>query len=353
MESRIHKRISSTNRLALLMHDYVTSPNGKMGFGLMRYGVAPVVVVIDRANAGGNLRALTGISCDAPIVSTMEEALTYSPDILVPAIAPGGGLLPEEWKSEIRTGISNGLSLVNGLHIPMADDPYFAEMLKPNRFIWDIRQEPGGLENGLGRARELVCKRVLFVGTDMACGKMTAALELHNGSLRRGIKSKFAATGQIGIAISGDGVPLDAVRIDFATGAIEGLVMRLSTDSDCLFIEGQGSLLNPASTATLALMRGACPTHMILVHRAGQKSIDRAPWAIIPDLKRVIALNEMTCSAAGAMPAARIVGIALVTSHLDDDQAQSAISAIENYTGIVTTDVVRYGPDRLLDVLFS
>ena len=40
--------LTADNRLALLMHEAVTSPYGKMGFGLMRYGAAPVVAVIDR-----------------------------------------------------------------------------------------------------------------------------------------------------------------------------------------------------------------------------------------------------------------------------------------------------------------
>ena len=51
-------------------------------------------------------------------------------------------------------------------------------------------------------------------------------------------------------------MPLDSVRVDFATGAIEQLVLRRAADHDVLFIEGQGSLLHPASTATLALIHG-------------------------------------------------------------------------------------------------
>ena len=303
MNSAPTKRIGADNRLALLMHDHVTSPNGKMGFGLMRYGVASTVVVIDRSQAGGDLNRLTGIPCDAPIVATVDEALAFTPDILVPAIAPGGGILPEDWTEDIISALSNGMSVVNGLHKPMASDPLYTDHLQQNRFIWDIRQEPPGLLNGLGMARDMPCKRILFVGTDMACGKMTTALELHKAALNAGIRSKFAATGQIGIAIAGEGIPLDAVRIDFATGAVEQLVMKLGANADIVFIEGQGSLLNPASTATLALMRGACPTGMILVHRYGQQTINRADWARIPPLQQVIALNETVCCAAGALPA--------------------------------------------------
>ncbi len=346
-------RLTESNRLALLMHDHVTSPNGKMGFGLMRYGISNIVVVIDRAQAGENLEQLTGIPCNAPIVATLEEALKYSPDVLVPAIAPPGGELPVDWLPEIETGLKAGLSLVNGLHRPLANDPEFARFVQPGRFIWDIRQEPLGLDNGLGRARELRAQRVLFVGTDMANGKMTAALELHKLALKRGLRSAFVATGQIGIAIAGEGVPLDAVRVDFASGAIEAAVLLAGESTDIIFIEGQGSLLNPASTATLALMRGSMPTELILVHRAGQKAISRAPWAMIPPLKNVVVLNEMVSGAYGTFTAAKCCGIALNTSHQTHENARIAINDEINDTGLPVTDVVRFGGDILLDAILA
>ncbi len=335
------------------MHGHVTSPNGKMGFGLMRYGLAKTVVVIDRDHAGESLSALTGIECEAPIVASIEAALEFAPDTLVPAIAPTGGTLPDDWLPEIQKGLKSGLSLVNGLHRPLADDPDFALLVQPGRFIWDIRQEPPGLDNGLGRAREMKAKRVLFVGTDMANGKMTAALEVHKAALRRGLRSAFVATGQIGIAIAGDGVPLDAVRVDFASGAIEAAVMKAGESADIIFVEGQGSLLNPSSTATLALMRGAMPTELILVHRAGQQANIRAPWAVIPPLKDVVALNELVSGAAGAFHAAKCCGIALNTFHMSLDDARSAIENETRCTGLATTDVVRFGADILLDAILA
>lgn len=343
--------LTSSNRLALLMHDHVTSSNGKMGFGLMRYGVSPTAVVIDRAQAGGNLSALTGIPCDAPIVATMQEALAYGPDTLVPAIAPAGGVLPADWWPDLKVGLHAGLSLVNGLHRPLKEDPELTTLLQPGRFIWDIRQEPKGLDNGMGRARNVPARRVLFVGTDMACGKMTAALEMHQAAQARGLRSRFLATGQIGIAIAGDGVPLDAVRIDFATGSIEGMVLKHGYNHDVLFVEGQGSLLHPASTATLALMRGSIPTDMILVHRAGQKHIARDEDVRIPPLREAVALNEMVCAAAGALPAARVAGIALNCAHLDDTAARRAVDEAASETGLPATDLVRFGAEELLSAL--
>jgi uncharacterized NAD-dependent epimerase/dehydratase family protein len=334
------------------MHDTVGQSNGKMGYGLMRYGVAPVVAVIDRSNAGRNLRELTRIDCDAPIVASVAESLAYRPDTLVPAIAPPGGALPEEWLRDVKEALAAGMSLVNGLHRPLAKDPELAPLVRPGRWIWDVRQEPEGLENGMGRAKMLPCRRVLFVGTDMACGKMTAALEMHREALRRGVRSRFVATGQIGIAIAGEGAPLDAVRIDFATGAVEREVLRQGADADVLWVEGQGSLLHPASTATLALMRGAVPTDLVLVHRAGQEHIARSAEVRIPPLKDAIALNEAVCSAAGALPAARVRALALNCGHLDDEEARRAVERVAAETGLAAADVVRRGgAARLIDAL--
>lgn len=333
------------------MHDTVGESNGKMGYGLMRYGVAPVAAVIDRAHTGRGLRALTGIPCDAPIVASVREALALGADTLVPAIAPPGGALPPDWWEDVKEAVAGGMSLVNGLHRPLASDPELAPLLRPGRFIWDIRQEPPGLVNGMGRARELPGRRVLFVGTDMACGKMTAAIEMDRAARTRGRRSRFLATGQIGIAIAGEGVPLDSVRIDFATGAVEQLVMPYGRDHDVLFVEGQGSLLHPASTATLALMRGAVPTDLILVHRAGQGAIARDAKVRIPPLRDVIALNEAVCSAAGALQAARVAGVALNTAHLDEAAAREAVEAVAAETGLPATDTVRFGAGPLLDAL--
>jgi len=351
-------RLTSENRLALLLHDYTGTPGGKMAYGLLRYGTAKTVVVIDRAHAGEDLRALTNIpaAVGIPIVATVGEALAFGPDVLVPAIAPGGGALPGDWLPDLKEALGAGLSLVNGLHRPLANDPDLAPLVQPGRWIWDIRQEPPGLSPATGAARNVLARRALFVGTDMAVGKMTAALEMDRAARARGVRSRFLATGQIGIAIAGDGMPLDAVRVDFAAGAIEQLVVRHRHEElDLLLIEGQGSLLNPASTATLALLRGSLPTHLVLVHRAGQTTIGRHPWARIPPLPDVVGLYETLASAAGGLPVApRVVAVALNTAHLPDEAAaRCALDEAAGATGLPCTDAVRFGAAPLLDAILT
>lgn len=307
--------------------------------------------MIDRQCAGKSLSKLTGINRDVPIVATVEKALAYKPDVLTIGIAPSGGVLPDEWWQEIKQAVAAGLSIVNGLHTPMATMPELQNSLRSGQWIWDVRQEPANLPIGSGKARSLTCRRVLTVGTDMGVGKMSTSLELNKASQKRGLASKFLATGQAGLMIAGDGVPLDAVRVDFASGAVEQIVMRYGNDYDILHIEGQGSLLHPGSTATLPLIRGSQATHLILVHRAGQTHIRNHPQVEIPPMPDVIKLYEMVARGAGAFAPVKVVAIALNTFHLDISDAQQAIEQTEAETGLPCTDAVRFGADALLDAV--
>ncbi len=345
--------LTERNRLALLMHEGLRSPIGKTGLGLLRYSRAPIVAVIDYECAGGSIPALTGIPREVPIVASLQDALAYQPDTLVIGIAPPGGMLPDAWWQEVRQAVMAGLNLVNGLHIPMAEHPDLKPFLHGCQWVWDIRREPPDLRVGTGAARHLACKRVLTVGTDMSVGKMTVSIEMHRACLQRGLRSKFLATGQTGIMIEGDGVALDAVRVDFASGAIEKFTLQLGQDADVVHIEGQGALFNPASTATLPLLRGAQPTHLILVHRAGQTHIWRYPDVPIPPLPVAIRLYEELASAGGSFYPSRVAAIALNTAHLSDSEARATIDQTAQETGLPCTDPVRFGADSLVDAIFQ
>lgn len=347
--------LNTSDRLAILLHNGLTGPKGKTGLGLLRYREGEIVAVIDQQHPGASLRELTGIARSVPIVASVAEALAYEPQVLAIGIAPSGGLLPTAWYEEVKTAVAAGLSVVNGLHHHLASDPGIESVWHrdrhPQQWIWDMRREPEGLSVGTARAKALACRRVLIVGTDMNVGKMSASLELDRAARARGWRSRFLATGQTGMAIAGNGVPLDAVRVDYASGAVEQLVLRYGTAHDVLFVEGQGSLLNPASTATLPLMRGAQPTHLILVHRAGQTHIEVCPEIEIPPLPAVVQLYEQVAAAAGAYAPVKVAGIALNTFSLDSRAAKEAIAQVRVETGLPCTDAVRFGGEELLSAI--
>lgn len=341
---------SQRQRVAVLLHEGIQGSQGKTGLAFTRYRSELVVSIIDHQCVGQSYQSLTNIACNAPIVGSVTEALKHQPTALLIGIAPSGGVLPDAWFAEIQQAIEAGVSIVNGLHTALL--PKFLHQLQPNQWIWDIRQEPAGLKVGTGAARSLTCRRVLTVGTDMSIGKMSTSLELDRISQQRGLRSQFLGTGQAGMMISGDGIPLDAIRVDFASGAVEQLVMRYA-NYDILHIEGQGSILNPASTATLPLIRGSQPTHLVLVHRAGQMSIRNFPQIPIPPIKDVVQVYESLAAAGGSFAAAKVAAIALNTAHLKDDDATIAIARMQEETQLPCTDPIRFGAGLLLDAVLN
>jgi uncharacterized NAD-dependent epimerase/dehydratase family protein len=344
-------RLLLDRRIAILLHQGIRGTHGKTGLSLLRYSESPIVAVIDRECAGQSLSALTGIKRDVPIVSSMAAALDYNPEVLIIGIATKGGVLPDDYWHDIKDALTAGMSLVNGLHVPMSSMPDLKALLKPGQLIWDVRQEPPNLGIGTGIARTLSCRRVLTVGTDMSVGKMSTSLELDSASRVRGLRSKFIATGQTGLMLKGDGVALDAVRVDFAAGAVEKMVMQYGKNQDIVHVEGQGSLLHPGSTATLPLIRGSQPTQLILVHRFGQTEV--VEGVPIPPLPDVVKLYELVASAAGAFARVPVVGIALNTWHLNEEAAKGAIAQVEDETGLPCTDAVRFGAQKLLDAIIQ
>jgi len=343
--------LDPTQKIAIYAEATMGLLNAKMAEGILRYGRNPVVAVIDSKAAGKTVGDLCRMTSDVPVVAALEDALSMGAEILVLGTAPSGGRVPEEWLPVLQAAVDAGLSIVNGLHDPL--NGVFGSQLKDGQWIWDIRIPVGDMPKiATARAASLNNKRVLLVGTDMAVGKMTAGLEIYSNLKSRGADAVFLASGQVGISIMGTGIPLDAFRVDHAAGAVERMVME-AADHDILLIEGQGSLLHPGSTATLPLMRGSCTNAMILCHRAGMTMLDTEGSVRIPPLRDVIALNELTASANGALTAAKVVGIALNTRDLDAAAAKRAVEDIQAETGLPTADPVRDGGAVLAEAILS
>lgn len=331
--------------IALYLKDALGRPECKMAIGILRYAPNPVVCAIDAPHAGRRFSDFFRVPRDCPIVGSVDEAAEASAEVLVIGTAPSGGRIPESYYPDLDRAVSIGLAIVNGLHDKLA--PRYPG-LPPGQFIWDIRSEPSGIGVAEGRAARLGNRRVLMVGTDMAIGKMTAGIEVHRAALARGIRSEFVATGQIGIVITGRGVPLDAVKIDYACGAMESAVLAVS-DAELVVVEGQGSLAHPGSAATLPLLRGTCPTELILCHRAGQSHLGKLPHVPIPPLAALIRLYEDLAETCGTFPRPQTVGIALNTSQLGETEAWVEIGRVAEETGLPVTDPVRFGADPLVD----
>src|SRR5438445_468888 len=193
-----------------------------------------------------------------------------------------------------------------------------------------------------------------MVGSDCATGKMTAALELDREAQKRGLNSAFVATGQTGIMISGNGLPADRIISDFVAGMVEEMVLDLSNQHDWVFVEGQGALNHPGySPVTLGLIHGAMPDAMIFSHLAGSKTIEGYAHCPLPPLPQLVQLNEQMVNVIRPERPCKVVGLALMTIHLSEQEARDAIKQAEDETGLPTTDVVRFGAGKLMDALIS
>lgn len=349
--------------VVLLQHQGLDNLRGKTGLAMLRYRRGPIPVVVDPAHAGANLQAITGVPRTAAVVTSLREALPLleAPHqaVAVVGLAPSGGRLPEGLRADLLAALEAGMSLASGLHTPLGSDPELAARLRPGAWIWDLRQEPKHLTVAAALAADLPGHRLLAVGSDMSVGKMSACLELQAAARRRGRDARFVATGQAGILISGGGVPLDAIRVDYAAGGVERAVLEAAQgagSSTLVLVEGQGSLCHPGSTATLPLLRGCQPTDLLLVHRAGQTTIRQAPHVPIPPLPELIAVVEALAALGRprtALAPPRVGAIALNTAHLDEREAQGAIAATRELTGLFCDDPVRHGGGALHDALFG
>ena len=341
---------TSNQKLAIYMEGALDNDSGKMGFGLMRFSNHPIVCVIDSKYAHKTVQEAVGLPYSIPVVATIDEAIALYAEILVLGIAPSGGRFPTEWDAPISHALKNGLSLINGLHDDLT--ARFGHLLKQNR-IWDVRKPANSYPIAKAKAAQLNNKRILMVGTDMAAGKMTAGLELYSALKKKGVNVGFIPTGQIGITLMGHGIPLDAIKVDQAAGAVEEAILEQS-DKDIVIIEGQGSLAHPGSTATLPLMRGSQPTHLILCHKATYTHL-RYPVSHvpIPPLDEFIKLNEVVANVCGSLNEAKCIGVALNTVGLEKEVALKRIQEVEHTTGLPTTDVILVGVKRLVEAVLE
>lgn len=333
------------------MEGHIYSEYGKMGMGVLRYLENKIVCVIDKKYSNTDVSDHYSNLKSVPVVYDLETAIKLGAEVLILGIAPSGGKVPSDWYPIIKMALSKGLSIINGLH-DLLQNRFSNLISKKNQWIWDVRVPNFVPEIATGKAAKLNNKRLLMVGTDMACGKMTTALEVLTWSKEKKLKSGFIATGQIGITITGDGIPLDAFKVDHACGAVERKILEYHKN-DLIIVEGQGSLLHPGSTATLPLIRGSCPTHLILCHRAEKQNLRYPENIQIPNLKKFIELNENLSHVFGSFPMAKCIGVSLNTSKLNENDAQKIIKEITKITGLPVTDPVRYGVEKICKDLLA
>jgi uncharacterized NAD-dependent epimerase/dehydratase family protein len=344
-----------SERLAIFAEGLFAGHHGKTAHGVIRYGTREVVAVIDSTEAGRTASEVVPFALhDVPIVATLREAIDRGASVMLVGVAPTGGKLDPSWRAMIREAIAAGLHVEAGLHTQLSEDPELRRAAtRAGVALRDLRAAPPDLTVPQGPdSRPGSVQVVHSVGSDTVIGKKVVTLELDRAARERGLRSVFVPTGQTGVAIAGWGIAVDHVISDYVAGAGERLVHEGAGRGDLLFVEGQGALFHPAySGVTLGLLHGSAPDLLVLVHKAGAAALRNYPDLPIPPLPELIAAYE---GVARRVRPARVAAIALNTAGLDtDEDAREAIAAAQAETGLVADDVVRFGPERVLDAVLA
>ena len=279
---------------------------------------------------------------------TVEEAATAGVGSLVIGVAPVGGVIPDSWWSAIEQAARAGLDVVCGLHVKLADNPALVAAAKASgaRLV-DVRVPPRNLPVGTGVKRS--GKRVLTVGTDCAIGKKYSALALDLAMREAGMASTFRATGQTGIMIAGEGMPIDAVVADFISGAAEVLSPDNEPDHWDV-IEGQGSLFHPGySGVSLGLLHGSQPDAFVVCHDATRKVMSGWEHYPLPSVAECIDLHVM--AGRRTNPAIRCVGISVNTSGLPPAERADWLANLSAETGLPCVDPLIEGCGAIVDYI--
>ena len=299
-------------------------------------------------NAVGQFR-MDGCKADLGLKDMdLVEAREAGAKTLVIGVANRGGVISQAWKRVLVMALEQGFDLASGLHNLLRDEPDLAAVAEATgRELHDVRipEVDYPIANGVKRTG----KRCLAVGTDCSVGKMYTAMAMDAEMRKRGMKSTFRATGQTGILITGDGVPLDAVIADFMAGSVEWLTPD-NDENHWDLIEGQGSLFHVSySGVTMALIHGGQPDALILSHEPTREHMRGLPTYQQPSLET---LRDTALQLAQvANPNCQVVGISVNTQHMSETDAAAYLAKVEAEMGLPATDPFRFGAGKLVNAL--
>ncbi|KJS41900.1 MAG: EBNA-1 nuclear protein [Roseovarius sp. BRH_c41] len=299
-------------------------------------------------NAVGQLR-LPGCGADLGLPEmTLTEAKAAGVKTVVIGVANRGGVISQEWKKVLVAALEEGFDLASGLHNLLREEADLRAVAEATgRTLHDVRVP--SVKYPIADGKKRTGKRCLAVGTDCSVGKMYTAMAMEREMHAKGMKATFRATGQTGILITGDGVPLDAVIADFMAGSVEWLTPDNDPDHWDL-IEGQGSLFHVSfSGVTMALIHGGQPDALILSHEPTRVHMRGLPEYTPPTLE---ALRDMVLPIARiANPACQVVGVSVNTQHMTEDAARAYLAKVETEMGVPATDPYRFGAEKLVAAL--
>lgn len=263
---------------------YATA-NAKTAHGLVRGTERyEILAVIDAPSAGRDAgEVLDGRPRGIPVYPSIAEALRAlprKPDFCVVGVATSGGRVTPGLRALLAEAIGSGLSIVNGLHELVSEDPELAEAASRRGVtIRDVRRTPprAQLHFWSGAIRSVAAPRLAVLGTDCAVGKRTTARMLRDACREAGLRAELVFTGQTGWMQGAPfGFIFDSIPNDFVSGELEHAVVSCWQDArpDLILLEGQSALRNPSGPCGTEFLFSAGARGVILQHAPGRVYYD-------------------------------------------------------------------------------
>lgn len=338
--------LQNYQQIVLLTDGCSTPQMAKTAISLLRYRSSDICAVFDREHAGQDAGELFPAGSSVPVV----EQFPQEADAVFVGIASPGGRLPVSWRPILTAALRQGLDLVSGLHEFLTHDDELVQLAKKcGSQLIDVRRN-SECSTSSGESPDAKCLRIHTVGQDCSVGKMVAALEVERELCRRAVDARFLATGQTGIMIAGDGVPIDCVVADFVNGAAERLVRR-HQQHEILLIEGQGSLSHPSfSAVTAGLLNGCAAQGLIYCYEVGREYVKGLDGVRLRDHGEL--MNAYLTMAALRHPC-RFIGIAMNGRSVTLAEADAERRRMQSEFGLPVCDVYRDGPGVLADAVLQ
>lgn len=331
--------------------------DGKTANGLVRHSQKyDILSVIDSQKAGQDSGVSLGDAPNGiPICRDLADALAQAPqvpDFFIFGMAPSSGMLSIEERRLIIEAMGHGISIINGLHEFLNDDPVFTAACAANNVtILDIRRPRAKKDLRLfsGKIAGIACPRIAVLGTDCAIGKRTTATVLTQALNAVGIKAVMVGTGQTGL-IQGAryGIAMDAVPSQFCAGELEATVIEAfeAENPDIIIVEGQGALSHPAFSTTSFILRGCAPQGVVLQHAPAR--VHRCDFEDMPMPTPASEINMIETFAD-----TKVIGLTINHENMSDAEVSDDIIAFADELGIPVTDALARSTDNLVEMVLA
>ncbi|MDD9179182.1 MULTISPECIES: DUF1611 domain-containing protein [Aliivibrio] len=331
--------------------------DGKTANGLIRHSHNyRILSVIDSKKAGLDSGEVLGEEKNGiPIVSDIKEAVALAedlPDYFIFGIAPSSGVLTDFEKEIVLYAMSLNMNIVSGLHEFLTENIEFIEASKKYSVnILDVRKpkDKKELKAFSGKIHKVTCPRIAVMGTDCAIGKRTTATILTKILREKGLKVIMIATGQTGIIQGAPySVALDAVPSQFCAGELEAVIVEAyeKENPDLIIIEGQGSLSHPAFSTSAFILRGSCPTGVILQHAPKRLHRSDFPEMPMPSVASEVELIEMFSNTS-------VIGLTLNHEGMSAEEVALSIQTYSAQLNIPVTDALAQPADDFLNMMLT